>query len=348
MRQIKVSCLPVAGIGNPYQYLMIKGLNHDPNIVAQNGVDDRFFGILRTAISQRPDYIHFDWETSYYYRRTIWMTLINFPLFVLQVLFVRYILGINLVWTLHNIIPHDAKYLKIHRVCRRFFARNMVWIRLFSESSVIRASEQLRILPNKFRVVPEGSYVDYYPNSINQREARKLLNLDSSKRVLLYFGFIKPYKGISKLIDEFFGIDNSRIVLVIAGKPLDIEYFEAITRKAAKAKNIHIHGDFIKDTEVQLYFNAADIVVFPFDKIENSGSVILAMGFCKPIIAPNVGVVSDRLSHQAELLFTDSLGNAIKRADRMPPNTLHEIGLKNIEAVQRHKWTDFSRVFIGS
>jgi hypothetical protein len=60
-----VSCLPVAGKENPYQYLMMKGLNESPNLEVKSGIDDKFFGIIRTAVFQKPDYIHFDWETSY-------------------------------------------------------------------------------------------------------------------------------------------------------------------------------------------------------------------------------------------------------------------------------------------
>ncbi len=134
-KKIRISCLPVAGIENPYQYLM-KGLRADSRLKVQNGIHDRFFGILRTAAIQRPDYIHFDWETAYYYRRQLWMTIINIPFFLLQVYIARYIFGCKLVWTPHNIIPHDSKYLKIHRFCRRFFARKMNWIRLFSKVSI--------------------------------------------------------------------------------------------------------------------------------------------------------------------------------------------------------------------
>ena len=129
---IRVSCLPVAGIDNPYQYLMMKGLNEDDHIQAISGLDNRFFGIFLTAIRQRPTYIHFDWLHSYYYRRTLWMSILNMPLFVIQILFVKWIFRTKLVWTLHNIEPHDVKYKWLHQFNRRFFANNVEWIRLFA------------------------------------------------------------------------------------------------------------------------------------------------------------------------------------------------------------------------
>ena len=174
-KKIRISCLPVAGIQNPYQFLMIKGLQTDSRLIVKNGIHDRFFGILRTAIAQHPDYIHFDWETSYYYRRNLWMTIVNIPFFMLQVYIVRYFFNCKLVWTPHNMIPHDSRYIRIHRLCRRFFAKNMQWIRLFSKTSLPAAVAELKCDESKFKVIPEGSYIGYYPNEIDKSEARKSL-----------------------------------------------------------------------------------------------------------------------------------------------------------------------------
>ena len=85
--------MPVAGNKNPFQYLMIKGLNEAQRIKAISGIDNRFFGIYLTAIRQRPTYIHFDWLHSYYYRRTLWMSILNLPLFTSHVLIIKYLLG---------------------------------------------------------------------------------------------------------------------------------------------------------------------------------------------------------------------------------------------------------------
>ena len=82
---IKIACLPVAGIGNPYQHLMIKGLNESELINAFNGVDDRFLGPIRTWYKYKPKFIHFDWIHRYYIRRTSWMSYFLLPLFILQV-----------------------------------------------------------------------------------------------------------------------------------------------------------------------------------------------------------------------------------------------------------------------
>jgi glycosyltransferase involved in cell wall biosynthesis len=341
--QIKIACLPVAGIENPYQFLMIEGLQSEEYITAKNGVHDKFFGIIRTAIVDKPDYIHFDWETSYYYRKSFWMTILSIPVFMLQILIVKYVLKCKLVWTSHNIVPHDAKHIKTHRFCRRFFASQMHWIRLFSDKSIEKASKEFKVNKNKFVVCPEGSYVDYYSNFASKNESRNKLGIKEDEFVFLYLGMIKPYKGIEKLIKAFKELNLNNSKLIIAGKVLHQKYFETIFTNQS---NIEFHNKFIQEKEIQYYYNASNVVVLPFNKIENSGSIILAMGFNKVVIAPKIGILEERLSQQKEFLFktendlTDYLKKSYKKRE-----TLDLIGQLNKKELEKHNWSDFAKFF---
>lgn len=336
-----VSCLPVAGIGNPYQYLMIKGLNADRRIKAISGVDDRFFGIIRTAIRDKPKYIHFDWITSYYFRRALWMTLLNIPLFICQILIVRYVFQIKLVWTLHNIHPHDAKYYKIHNFCRRFFAKHTNWIRLFSSDSIQRAQQTLNINAN-FVVCPEGSYVDYYKSSVLKKEARNKLKIEEKDFVYLYLGFIKPYKGIENLIKSFSSLKIINKKLIIAGNVLNENYFKEIY---TNNNDISFINKFIENDELQYFYKTADVVVLPFNKVENSGSVILAMGFKKTVIAPKMGVLKKRLKQQNVFLYEDNELQKKLNLAYEKRNQLEEYGLNNFDALKEFSWNDFNKFF---
>ena len=64
-----------------------------------------------------------------------------------------------------------------YKWARQFFANQCEWIRVFNEDTIPRAAMALKVSGNKFRVVPEGSYVGYYANNVSQNEARKNLNL---------------------------------------------------------------------------------------------------------------------------------------------------------------------------
>ncbi len=343
--QITVACLPVAGSDNPYQRLMIEGLNQGGQLRAFTGIHDKFFGIARTVLRYRPEYLHFDWIASYYYRRYRWLTWLSAGTFCAQILLAR-LLGVRLVWTLHNIVPHDASQLAMHRFCRRFLARRCDWIRVFAQDTVSRAAAELRVPSTKFEVVPEGDYTLVYPNQLSRDKARQQLNLPATARILLSLGLIKPYKGILELVDAFKGVDTPDAYLLIAGRIMDEAYGGHL--KQNLSDGVILIDEFIPDQDLQVYFNAADAVVLPFTKIENSGSVIMAMGFGKPILAPATGAIHERLHRQPEWLYQsdEEFKQKLRELTIAPSDVLREAGNRNFEALANYTWEDFAVLFI--
>ncbi len=341
----KIACLPVAGDQNPYQKLMMEGLNENNDLCAFNGIDDRFLGIIRTAIKYKPSFIHLDWIVSYYYRRNIILTLLSVPLFCLQIWLVRFLFGIKIVWTFHNVLPHDLPFKNIHLFCQKFLIWHCEWIRVFSLETKLTILNQYKIKEHLVKIVPEGSFVTDYPNTITKRQALSNLNLPESGKILLYFGLIKPYKGIIELIDAFkhIAVDNS--FLIISGKIMDHEYGQKII--SLKNDRILVFDEFVSTDKVQTFFNAADIVVSPFLKVENSGTVILSMGFSKAIIAPKMGAIAERLKNQPDLLYSDqsALKNTLMYALRKRTEELQTIGDLNYQSLQENKWSDFQACF---
>jgi beta-1,4-mannosyltransferase len=345
-KEIKIACLPVAGIENPYQSLMIKGINKSKQLNAFTGVDDRFLGIIKTWIKYNPSYIHFDWIHSYYLRRKLWMTYLLLPVFVFQVMFVKYCTKTKFVWTMHNIMPHNSNDYIFNKYLRSWFAKKCLWIRVFSEATINKASGLFKIDKNIFKIVPEGDYTSVYPDTISRNDARKHLNLDKDERVFLYIGFIRPYKGLDKLIDVFdkLKIENSKLIIV--GYARDKSYIGNLKDKVTSLKNnlIIINDVFVPDNELQIYYNASDVVVLPFDKVENSGSVIMAMGFAKLILAPRIGVLVSRLAKQTEYLYSD-LEITMKQVMELTPEKIIKLGKENKLSLKRFKWSDYQKEF---
>ena len=344
-KSIKVSCLPVAGEDNPYQLLMISGLNTDSRINAKKGIKGKFFGILKTAVFQNPDYIHFDWIESYYYRRKYLWTLISIPSFILQILFVKYVLNIRLVWTLHNLSSHENKYPRLERWCHMIFAKHSTWIRVFSEGSKSRAVKYLSVSQSSFKVFPEGSYVNYYENTIPKAQARKELSLPENHTIVLYLGLIKPYKGVRELVTSFQDLDDKDLFLVVAGKIMYPDYFKSFGNK--RHPRVKIFPDFISNDQLQLFYNSADVVALPFKKIENSGSLINAMGFKKAVIAPGIGVIEERLNQQKELLYKSNIKEGLEKLKEYSIEELEEIGVKNYMELKKNDWPNFTKAFLN-
>jgi glycosyltransferase involved in cell wall biosynthesis len=92
---------------------------------------------------------------------------------------------------------------------------------------------------------------------------------------------------------------------------------------------------------------AADCCVFPFHRIENSGSVILAMGFGLPVIVPNTPVMREKVSSTGGFLFEhpDELPSLMEKASSMNSDELSQMGNRNLAYAQGLNWSDFGKLF---
>lgn len=344
--KIKIACLPVAGIGNPYQFLMMEGLNKSASLHVFHGSSNRFIGILITLITHRPRYIHFDWIESLYARRNAVLQLINTQMFLVQLWLAKKIFKVKIVCTLHNIAPHHEHNNEFHRKIYSIFLKHASWIRVFCEETASEASNIYKIPFSKFKVIPEGDYTQYYTNTASKATSREILEIGEDKKVILFFGNIRPYKGIKELVTTFNVIDNTGCLLLIAGNPMDKTYAAEISSLATD--NIRCDLRFIPKDEVQFFFNASDIVILPFIHVTNSGSAILAMGFSKPVIAPAMGSLKIRLQEQQEFLFEEGqLRSALEKSIATSNEVLEELGLRNKISLQKHTWENFSSPFLS-
>ena len=147
--------------------------------------------------------------------------------------------------------------------------------------------------PKKF--CPHPLY-DHYGPVTKKSVAKKALGLDENTNYMLFFGFIRDYKGLDLLlqaIDHEY-IKSNNIKLLVAGefytdsKP----YYDLIEKHGLKDM-VMMSGDFVPDSKVALYFNASDVVVQPYKDATQSGVTQIAYHFEKPIITTNVGGLAE-------------------------------------------------------
>jgi D-inositol-3-phosphate glycosyltransferase len=127
-------------------------------------------------------------------------------------------------------------------------------------------------------------------------EAKKRLGVKGSEKALLFFGRIAPYKGIDLLVDAFLRLapKDPRYRLIIAGEPMKDAESQwrsaqvAIEQSASKDRVIQ-HTRFIGDSEIELYFKAADVLVLPYTQIFQSGVLFMSYSFGLPVIGTDVG-----------------------------------------------------------
>ena len=197
----------------------------------------------------------------------------------------------RIVSILDNIIPHE------HRTGDRIFALYVVR----STDAFVAMSRSVLDDLNLFdtkkprRFCPHPLY-DHYGDILPKEEARRMIGIDTDGRYVLFFGFIRSYKGLDLLLDAMADprIAQRDIRLIVAGefygdpKP----YMEQIERLGI-ADRIKLCTDFIPDSQVNRYFCAADLVAQPYKSATQSGVTQIAFHFEKPMLVTDVGGLAE-------------------------------------------------------
>jgi glycosyltransferase involved in cell wall biosynthesis len=196
------------------------------------------------------------------------------------------ILGLRLVWTAHNVLPHDPVFAD-DRAGRRRLVDHCDAVIAHSPET---AAELRQYGANNVAVIPQGGYRDLYPQTLERAEARDRLGLRGEDFVVAFVGSVHPYKGVDLLIDAMAMLPPEPPTrLVVAGGCSDGDYRSSLEAAARRAGNrIRLSLERVPDDELQVYLRAADVAAFPFRSVTNSGSVLLALGFGVPVVIPDL------------------------------------------------------------
>jgi glycosyltransferase involved in cell wall biosynthesis len=190
-----------------------------------------------------------------------------------------------------NIIPHekrpgDTQFTK-------YFIKPVDAFITMSEKVLADLKQFSSTKPARFVAHP---LYDNFGEKIAKAAARQKLNIYTSEKVLLFFGFIRKYKGLDILLDamkllaENSNAETAGIKLLIAGEYYeDSKQYEEQIAQLGIQGNLIIHTNFIADSEVKYYLCAADVVVQPYRNATQSGVTPLAYHFEIPMIVTNVG-----------------------------------------------------------
>lgn len=214
---------------------------------------------------------------------------IYFFYFIFCLFFIKK-LGYKLIWTIHEILPHEKQFvndLAVRRILSKFCDAKII-----HSKNTIEELEKSDLNIRNIYIIPHGNYIGVYKDNITKNDARRHLKFNQKDFVFLFFGRIEPYKGIEELLKIFKKLakKEKNIKLLIAGKCDNKNLKEILNNyKKEHKEDVGIYTDFIENDKVQYYFNCADIAVYPFKKITTSSSVILALSFGKPVICPRIG-----------------------------------------------------------
>lgn len=230
--------------------------------------------------------------------------------------------GGTLVWTVHNVLPHDGRHLTLEIELHRFLADAADVIHVLGAETA-EAAEPLYHLPaEKVRVIEHCTYASVYPDWIGRAEARRRLGVLDEEIALLLLGQIRPYKGLDTLLTAFDDAlaTDPRLRLLVAGRPSKHGSLQPWLDVCKAHPRVTAAFGFVPDAELQVWLRAADIMVLPYHTTLNSGALYLAQGFGVPFVAPATGVVGAKLDPGHAMGFVPgdvaSLATAIRAASR--------------------------------
>lgn len=194
-----------------------------------------------------------------------------------------------------NIIPHEKR--PGDRPLTRYFVKHVHGFLVMS-ASVSREID--RYDKTKKRIYSPHPIYDVYGPELSKEQAREALNLEKDMKYILFFGFIRDYKGLDWLLEAFSEprFRKLNVRLLIAGEFYgDEKAYQHLIDVLELRPYLHLYTHFIPDSEVNKYFSAADVVVQPYKNATQSGITQIAYHYDKPMIVTDVGGLAETVRH---------------------------------------------------
>ena len=222
---------------------------------------------------------------------------------------------IKKLFVCHNVFPHER--FPLDRSLTKLVLKRGDRFILHDKSD---AADLMTIKKDaRYIVSPHPSYNAFRIRGLSKDEAREELKIPPGDKLLLFFGFVRPYKGLKYMLEAMPGIikDQKDIRLYVVGsfgQDKD-EYLEMIGRLGI-SENVSIFDGYAGDDQVEKYFAACDLVVCPYVSATQSGIVQIAYGFEKPVLATDVGglpdvVIDKRTGYLIKAGDADAISDAV-------------------------------------
>jgi glycosyltransferase involved in cell wall biosynthesis len=226
-------------------------------------------------------------------------------------------LGIKIVYTVHNVLPQDTgeryrrTYEHIYRRADRLICHD--------QAAAARLVGEFAVAPERISVIPHGPL--FHPaGEISPTTARRRLGFREGECVVLWQGILRPYKGVSFLLDAWRQVANhkpgARLAIVGVG---DDDQVHAVKRQVSELglrDQVRLELRFVSLDELTDYYSAADILVYPYSEITTSGALMTGIGYGKAIVASTLPAF-ERILRDGENALLAPYGNVDALAERL-------------------------------
>ena len=198
----------------------------------------------------------------------------------------------NIVFVCHNVFPHERFPMD------KFLTK---WVLKNGSHFIVHAREEAEELKKikknpDYVVTPHPTYNMFRFENLTKEQARERLGIPASQKILLFFGFVREYKGLKHLLRALpqmtEKLDDVQL-WVVGDFDGDKEKYEALIEENGIEKQVKMIDGYTPDKEVEKYFAASNLVVLPYESATQSGIVQIAFGFTKPVVVTRVGGLPD-------------------------------------------------------
>jgi glycosyltransferase involved in cell wall biosynthesis len=283
---------PRRGNGNPYTDLLSTALIDLGKRVVE------YAPLRHGLIDMASDVIHVHWPEQLLVGRNPWRTTLK-QLRLFTDLDLARRRGTAVIWTAHNVKPHDEalRDRRHHEPFLRFLSRVDGVVHLSAEGERITEATYPSLAGKPKVRVPLGDLSVAYP-TVDRETARRALRVDAEALVLL-FGRLKQYRGVEDAVRMFLGRRPAGVRLLVTGACRDPDLAQRLTTLSARAEPsaITLELAMLSDVELAVRLAAADLVVQPFTDVLHSGTIHLALGAGVPVLAPRRGALPELQDH---------------------------------------------------
>jgi glycosyltransferase involved in cell wall biosynthesis len=266
---------------------------------------------IQRILQHRPELVIIQWWTTFWAPAYLWLGIALRKK------------GLKVVFLIHNVLPHE----------QRVFDPVLARLALRTGSAFITQTERekerlLNLLPGCSAVVcPHPGYFLLQEQKISRQEARHRLGYPLDHYLLLFFGIIRPYKGLRYLIEALAIMKNSNLQpnLLVAGEVWEgKEEYLALIRELGLEEQIRLEDRYVPDEEAAMMFSAADLLVVPYVEGTQSAVAGMGLGFGLPMVVTEVvagGIAAENQANLRVVPMADAaaLADAIRQALLNPP-----------------------------
>jgi len=254
---------------------------------------------------------------------------------------------VKVIGLVDNAIPHESR--PADKVLSRYFFKNCDAFFTLSKSV---ANDIQRLAPGRPVATSPHPIYDFFGEKVPQRQAIEALGLDPEYRYILFFGFVRKYKGLDLLMEGFAksGMKNNNVKLIVAGEFYDDSstYFE-LAEKLKIEDSMVFRNEYIPEAEVKNYFCASALVAQTYRSATQSGVTQIAYHFERPMLVTDVGGLSEIVPDGKAGFVVDPEPNAIaKSLARFFQDDVEEEFERNVALEkERFSWNHFKNEFLS-